>query len=73
MAEREGFEPSVRIPYTRLAGECLRPLGHLSTNYYITNVDYGVDIIDCKDSLIILPKSVKLVKQYGLYASGASS
>ena len=31
LAEREGFEPSVRFnPYTRLAGEHLRPLGHLS-------------------------------------------
>ena len=31
LAEREGFEPSVRIsPYTRLAGVHLRPLGHLS-------------------------------------------
>ena len=31
MAEREGFEPSVEYnPHTRLAGEHLRPLGHLS-------------------------------------------
>ena len=31
MAEREGFEPSKRIsPLTRLAGERLKPLGHLS-------------------------------------------
>jgi hypothetical protein len=30
-AEREGFEPSRELaPPTRLAGECLRPLGHLS-------------------------------------------
>ena len=30
-AEREGFEPSVRIaPYDGLASRCLRPLGHLS-------------------------------------------
>jgi hypothetical protein len=30
-AEREGFEPSIeREPDTRLAGECLQPLGHLS-------------------------------------------
>ena len=30
-AEREGFEPSMeREPHTRLAGECLQPLGHLS-------------------------------------------
>ncbi len=31
MAEREGFEPSIRDkPDTPLAGERLRPLGHLS-------------------------------------------
>ena len=31
MAEREGFEPSVRVtPYNSLAGCHLRPLGHLS-------------------------------------------
>src|SRR4051794_17263013 len=30
-AEREGFEPSNEVaPVTRLAGECLQPLGHLS-------------------------------------------
>src|SRR3954467_11105642 len=30
-AEREGFEPSRELtPPTRLAGECLQPLGHLS-------------------------------------------
>ena len=31
LAEREGFEPSVRlIPYAGLANLCLQPLGHLS-------------------------------------------
>jgi site-specific DNA recombinase len=31
LAEREGFEPSMEFnPHTRLAGECLQPLGHLS-------------------------------------------
>ena len=31
IAEREGFEPSMEVsPHTRLAGECLQPLGHLS-------------------------------------------
>ncbi len=31
MAERAGFEPAVRFyPDSRLAGERLRPLGHLS-------------------------------------------
>jgi hypothetical protein len=32
--EREGFEPSRELaPPTRLAGECLQPLGHLSTRW----------------------------------------
>ena len=31
MAERAGFEPAMGVePHTRLAGECLQPLGHLS-------------------------------------------
>ena len=31
LAERPGFEPGVPVSqYTRLAGECLQPLGHLS-------------------------------------------
>ena len=31
LTEREGFEPSRELaPPTRLAGECLQPLGHLS-------------------------------------------
>src|SRR5437868_13446130 len=30
-AERAGFEPAMELaPHTRLAGECLQPLGHLS-------------------------------------------
>jgi hypothetical protein len=30
-AERAGFEPAMEFdPHTRLAGECLQPLGHLS-------------------------------------------
>jgi hypothetical protein len=33
MAERAGFEPAMEFnPHTRLAGECLQPLGHLSWN-----------------------------------------
>ena len=33
MAEREGFEPSIRFKtYTPLAGERLQPLGHLSVS-----------------------------------------
>ena len=36
-AEREGFEPSRELaPPTRLAGECLQPLGHLSGRENIT-------------------------------------
>ena len=30
MAEREGFEPSIGVTYTPLAGARLQPLGHLS-------------------------------------------
>jgi hypothetical protein len=31
LAERAGFEPAMEFdPHTRLAGECLQPLGHLS-------------------------------------------
>ena len=30
LAEREGFEPSIGVTYTPLAGERLQPLGHLS-------------------------------------------
>jgi hypothetical protein len=31
VAERAGFEPAMECnPHTRLAGECLQPLGHLS-------------------------------------------
>ena len=34
MAEREGFEPSMQLsPHTRLAGERLQPLGHLSAYF----------------------------------------
>jgi site-specific DNA recombinase len=34
LAEREGFEPSRELaPPTRLAGECLQPLGHLSGHW----------------------------------------
>ena len=37
MAEREGFEPSVRVtPHNSLAGCHLRPLGHLSNKYIYT-------------------------------------
>jgi hypothetical protein len=35
LAEREGFEPSVEVsPHTRLAGEHLQPLGHLSAGAF---------------------------------------
>ena len=30
VAEREGFEPSIGVTYTPLAGARLQPLGHLS-------------------------------------------
>jgi site-specific DNA recombinase len=34
MAERAGFEPAMEFdPHTRLAGECLQPLGHLSRRF----------------------------------------
>jgi hypothetical protein len=34
MAERAGFEPAMEFdPHTRLAGECLQPLGHLSWRF----------------------------------------
>ena len=36
MAEREGFEPSIGVTYTPLAGERLRPLGHLSVGAHCT-------------------------------------
>jgi site-specific DNA recombinase len=35
MAERAGFEPAMEFdPHTRLAGECLQPLGHLSRGWH---------------------------------------
>ena len=41
MAEREGFEPSKENnPLTRLAGERLRPLGHLSVFEFFEGIDY---------------------------------
>ena len=37
MAEREGFEPSMRFkPHTPLAGERLQPLGHLSSDCFLS-------------------------------------
>ncbi len=33
MAEREGFEPTVRFRYSRFPGARLKPLSHLSTDY----------------------------------------
>ena len=42
MAEREGFEPSIRDkPYNALAGRPLQPLGHLSILLlYIKNFNF---------------------------------
>jgi hypothetical protein len=38
LAEREGFEPSIRFkPYNALAGRPLRPLGHLSAGFVAGN------------------------------------
>ena len=49
MAEREGFEPSIRDkPYTPLAGERLHPLGHLSFILDLVNDHY--EISDDTDS-----------------------
>ena len=49
MAEREGFEPSIRDkPYTPLAGERLQPLGHLSFILDLVNDRY--EISDDTDS-----------------------
>ena len=43
MAEREGFEPSIRCnPYDDLANRCLQPLGHLSVGPGMPD-DCGVD------------------------------
>jgi hypothetical protein len=42
MAERAGFEPAMEFnPHTRLAGECLQPLGHLSPRGRRTSVKPG--------------------------------
>jgi hypothetical protein len=38
--ERAGFEPAMEFyPHTRLAGECLQPLGHLSLEVEQTSLD----------------------------------
>jgi hypothetical protein len=40
MAERAGFEPAMGVePHTRLAGECLQPLGHLSLRLSLGSVE----------------------------------
>ncbi len=40
MAERAGFEPAMEFnPHTRLAGECLQPLGHLSREIGAASVE----------------------------------
>jgi site-specific DNA recombinase len=42
MAERAGFEPAMELlPHTRLAGECLQPLGHLSREIGSASVEAG--------------------------------
>jgi hypothetical protein len=40
--ERAGFEPAMEFsPHTRLAGECLQPLGHLSLGDGRASLDPG--------------------------------
>ena len=38
MAEREGFEPSVRYAHTRFRVVRLRPLGHLSLSVMVAQI-----------------------------------
>ncbi len=52
LAEREGFEPSVGVTYTRFPSVRLKPLGHLSIKYYVIfiyqkGVSHGNAIILC--------------------------
>src|SRR3954447_21886387 len=45
--ERAGFEPAMEFdPHTRLAGECLQPLGHLSG----TSGQCKASITECRSS-----------------------
>ena len=55
MAEREGFEPSMGVKaHTPLAGERLRPLGHLSEFLqYCVNL---MMVLTTKFQRIIFPK-----------------
>ena len=51
MAEREGFEPSIRDkPYTPLAGERLQPLGHLSCLSNQTQIPSALIFKGAKDT-----------------------
>ncbi len=52
MAEREGFEPSMGFKaHTPLAGERLRPLGHLSSIYLLLIMMTNTNI-----SRVFIPK-----------------
>ena|GEM_PF-1296725 len=42
MAERGGFEPPVRLRYTRFPGVRFKPLSHLSTCNYSDGVDVSL-------------------------------
>lgn len=42
MAERQGFEPWVRVAYTRFPGVPLKPLGHLSANRNFVSILFAL-------------------------------
>jgi site-specific DNA recombinase len=51
MAERAGFEPAMEFnPHTRLAGECLQPLGHLSPRERNASVETSRPLHVIRDS-----------------------
>ena len=48
MAERAGFEPAMEFdPHTRLAGECLQPLGHLSGSRCQSRAERAAQRVAC--------------------------
>ncbi len=57
MAERAGFEPAMEFnPHTRLAGECLQPLGHLSPRERTASVASRAVDVACGSGR--LPRSI---------------
>ena len=72
MAEKEGFEPSIRDkPYTPLAGERLQPLGHFSI---LSILRSNIDLYYRKSARIPLSApEVKgnLIKKYQKIRGGA--